>query len=346
MSSPLQELLALPRVPLVAAPTPLQPAPGLSAALGTEVWFKRDDLTGLGLGGNKVRGLEYLLGEALAQGCDCLVTGAGPQSNWAMLAALAARRCGLDSYLVFYGAPTRPVGNLLLDELAGADVRFTGEVDRASVDPAIEKLGDELRADGRRPYLVPRGGATARGAAGYVRASLELADQLMTAGLTPSRLWLATGSCGTQAGLVAGARWLGSPYRVVGVTVSRPVEECVARVTMLADGVSELLRLPGADPGDGTGTGDATGTRDVTVVGGYLGPEYGQRSPEGEDAARLVARTEGVFLDPVFGAKAMAGLVDAAAGLVDAAAGLLGGPVVFLVSGGAPTLFAGPKEPP
>jgi len=321
----MKDLLSLPRVPLVATPTPLQPAPRLSTAIGTEVWFKREDLTGLGLGGNKVRGLEYLLGDALAQGCDCLVTGAGSQSNWAMLAALAARRCGLDPYLVFYGPPIRPAGNLLLGELIGADVRFTGELDRASVDAAIDKLGAELSAAGRRPYLVPRGGATALGAVGYVRASVELGGQLLATGLTPSRLWLATGSCGTQAGLVVGARWLRSPYDVVGVTVSRPVDECVARITSLGDGVTELLGLRPADPGH------------VAVVGGYLGPAYGQPSAEGEAAARLVARTEGVFLDPVFGAKAMAALMDTAR------AGGIDGPVVFLVSGGAPTLFAGPK---
>jgi D-cysteine desulfhydrase len=320
-------LLGLSRVPFVAAPTPLHPAPRLSAAIGAEVWFKRDDLTGLGLGGNKVRGLEYLLGDALDHGCDCLVTGAGPQSNWAMLAALAARRCGLDPYLVFYGPPVPPAGNLLLDELTGADIRFTGELDRASVDPGIDKLRDELRAAGRRPYPVPRGGATPRGAAGYVRAALELADQLMAAGLAPSKLWLATGSCATQAGLVAGAHWLRTPYEVVGVTVSRAVDECLARVAALAGGAADLLDLPHAD------------APAITVLGGYLGPGYGERSREGEDAARLVARTEGVFLDPVFAAKAMAALVDAAR------AGRMAGPAVFLVTGGAPTLFAPARGP-
>ncbi|KWX01055.1 cysteine desulfhydrase [Carbonactinospora thermoautotrophica] len=320
-------LLTLPRVSLAVTPTPLQPAPRLSEELGVEVWLKRDDLTGLGLGGNKTRGLEYLLAEAIAQGCDCLVTGAGPQSNWAMLAALAARRCGLDPYLVFYGSPVPVTGNLLLDQMVGADVRFTGDPDRASVDVAIQTLADELRAAGRRPYVLPRGGATALGAVGYVRASLELAEQLLAAGLTPSRLWLATGSCGTQAGLVAGARWLRAPYQVVGVTVSRPAEECVARVLDLAGAVAELLDLPGADV-----------RGDVTVLGGYLGPGYGRRSPEGEAAAQLVARTEGVFLDPVFSAKAMACLIDAAR------AGGLAGPVVFLVTGGAPTLFNAVKS--
>jgi D-cysteine desulfhydrase len=153
---------------------------------------------------------------------------------------------------------------------------------------------------------------------------VELADQLTTTGLVPSRLWLATGACGTQAGLVAGARWLRSPYQVVGVTVSRPVDECVNRVSTLASGVSSLLGLPGSD----------TDTADVTVVDGYAGPGYGKASADGERVTALVARTEGVFLDPVFGAKAMAALVDTAR------AGRIDGPVLFLVTGGAPTLFA------
>jgi D-cysteine desulfhydrase len=321
----MSRVLSLPRLPLLVGATPLRPAPALSAQLGVEVWFKRDDLTGFGLGGNKVRGLEYLLGDALAQGCDCLVTGAGPQSNWAMLAALAARRCGLDPYLVFYGDPVPPTGNLLLDHWIGADVRFTGELDRASVDGALDKLREELRAAGRRPYVVPRGGATALGTAGYVLASLELAEQLGVAEVRPARVWLATGSCGTQAGLVAGAGWLRPPYGVTGVAVSRPADECTERVTALAAGAAELLDVPRPDGVE------------VTVVDGYLGPGYGHASPAGDEAAQLVAGTEGLFLDPVFGAKAMAALV------AEARAGRVDGPVVFLVSGGAPTLFAGPK---
>jgi D-cysteine desulfhydrase len=157
---------------------------------------------------------------------------------------------------------------------------------------------------------------------------MELTQQLLDASLTPGQLWLATGSCGTQAGLVAGARWLRLPYAVVGVTVSRPVEECLGRVATLAAGASDLLGAPRAEPGD------------VVVLDGYLGPGYGLPSPDGERATRLVARSEGLFLDPVFGAKAMAALVDAAAdGRVD-------GPVVFLVTGGAPTLFTGRASEP
>jgi len=324
-------LLSLPRVRLATLPTPLQPAPRLSEAIGVEVWLKRDDLTGLGLGGNKVRALEHLIADARSRNCDCLVTGAGPRSNWAMLAALAARCAGLDPYLVFYGDPVPAAGNLLLADLTGADVRFTGQADRSSVDGAIEALAAELRARGRRPYALPRGGATPLGAAGYAHAGVELDQQLHDADLRPDQLWLATGSCGTQAGLVAGSRRLRTTYTVVGVTVSRPVEECIRRVTELAAGAGDLVGAPRPHPGD---------PDDVVVVDGHLGPGYGRPSPEGERAARLVARTEGVFLDPVFGAKAMAALVDA---VVD---GRVDGPVVFLVTGGAPTLFDGPASPP
>lgn len=314
----------LPRVPLATLPTPLRPAPRLSAAIGIEVWLKRDDLTGFGLGGNKVRALEHLIGEATAKGSDCLVTGGGPQSNWTMLAALAARCRGLDAYLVVYGNPQPATGNLLLARQAGAIVRFTLDPDRASVDRGVAALGDELEAAGRRPYLLPRGGATPLGAVGYVSACFELAEQLASSQLEPAQLWLATGSCGTQAGLVAGARWLRLPFEVVGVVVSRPVDECRRRVAELAAGAARVLDIQPpafAEPAP-------------TVVGGHLDPGYGVPSPDGDLAATLVARTEGVFLDPVFGAKAMAGLLTAARSAPPA------GPVVFLVTGGAPTLFS------
>ncbi len=314
-------LLQQPRVRLGTFPTPLQPAPRLSAAAGVEIWLKRDDLTGLGLGGNKVRGLEYLLADAERQGCDTLVTGGGAQSNWAMLAALAARTRGLDTVLVCYGDPVPPTGNMVLAELVGAEVRFTGDPARESVDRGVEEIAAELRTGGRAPYPLGRGGATAVGALGYVAASLELATQLRDVGLTPTELWLATGSCGTQAGLRAGAEGLRLGYQGVGVTVSRPVWECAARIDRIADEVAELIGTPCA------------GSCPV-VVGGHIGPGYGYRSAEGDDAARLVARTEGVFLDPVFAAKAMAGLLDAAR------AEAVTGPVVFLVTGGAPTLFS------
>jgi D-cysteine desulfhydrase len=162
----------LPRVPLVLGPTPLHPAPRLSAELGVPVLLKRDDLAGVGLGGNKLRGLEYIIADARGQGCDCLVTGAGPQSNWTMLAALACLRHQIEPHVVCYGrspvdSGAADEGNMRLHRWLGVDVRFTGDPDRASVDAGIEAVAAELRASGRRPYTVPRGGATPLGALGY-----------------------------------------------------------------------------------------------------------------------------------------------------------------------------------
>ena len=329
-------LAGLPRIPLVLEPTPLHHAAGLSRELGVPILLKRDDLTGVGLGGNKLRGLEYILADLRARGCDSLVTGAGPQSNWTMLAALTCLRNQIEPHVVCYGhaaeADTNAEGNMRLLRWLGVDVRFTGEQDRASVDAGIEATAAELRQAGRRPYPVPRGGATPLGALGYVRASGELAAQLAALGERPRALWTATGSCGTQAGLVAGAALasaslagaaLASPsHKVIGVTVSRPVPEAKNRVRDLAARAAELsgLTTPLAEP---------------EVRGGWIGPGYGQPSAAGQAAAHLVARTEGVFLDPVFGAKAMAALI------ADCRSGRAEGTQIFLVSGGAPTLFAG-----
>ncbi len=313
---------------LVVAPTPLHLAPRLSGELGVEVLFKRDDLTGAGLGGNKLRGLEFLIADALAQGCDSLVTGAGPQSNWTMLAALACLRHGIEPHVVCYGCGDgceagQAEGNMRLHRWLGVDVRFTGAPERSSVDAGIAAVTAGLRAAGRRPYPVPRGGATPLGTLGYVRASVELAAQLAGRGEPPAGLWLATGSCGTQAGLLAGAALTGAPYQVVGVTVSRPAGECRHRVRELAAAAAALAGIGAGLP--------APDVRD-----GWIGPGYGTPSAAGQAAARLVAVTEGVFLDPVFGAKAMAALIDGCR------AGQVHGTQVFLVSGGAPTLFAGP----
>jgi D-cysteine desulfhydrase len=330
-------LASRPRVDLVVGPTPLHPAPRLSRELGVPLLFKRDDLTGRGLGGNKLRGLEYILADALGQGCDCLVTGAGPQSNWTMLAALSCLRCQIEPHVVCYGTDAASEGNMRLHRWLGVDVRFTGSPARPSVDAGIEAAGAELRAAGRHPYLVPRGGATPLGALGYVRASTELTAQLAVLGEQPAGLWLATGSCGTQAGLQAGAALTGAPYRVRGVTVSRPVPECLDRVRALAAGAAALAVGEGT-VGEGTlgeGTVGEGTVGEPEVLGGWIGPGYGVPSAEGQAAARLVAQAEGVFLDPAFGAKAMAALI------AECRAERVRGPQIFLVSGGAPTLFAG-----
>lgn len=321
-------LLELPRMPLMPTDTtPLVPARSLSARIGAEVWLKRDDLTGFGLGGNKVRGLEYLLADARKEGADSLITGAGPQSNWAALASMAARTVGLEPHLVYYGTAVPQSGNHLLAGIVDTAIAWTGLSDRSSVDDAMASLARELRASGRHPYVLPRGGATALGAMGYVRAAAEVDRQLAAAGVGPADIWLATGSCSTQSGLVAGMRALGSSHRVVGVAVSRTAAECRERVGTIAADVASLLGST-APPPPSVG-------RDVDVRDGHLGPGYGRPSSEGAQAARLVAQTEGVLLDPVFGAKAMGALAE------QARLGRIDRPVVFLVSGGAPTLFTG-----
>ncbi len=315
-----------PRTELIPGPTPLHSARRLSDRLGVEIYFKRDDLTGLGFGGNKLRALEYLLADAVEQGCDSVVTGAGPQSNWTMLAALSSIRSGLVPHIISYGPPRAPSGNLLLQQRLGVAVQFTGDPDKASVDTAIVEAVDRLRAEGRRPYAIPRGGATGLGALGYVRAGVEMFWQFTELGIEPTEVWLPTGSCGTHAGLVAGQAILQSRYDVVGVTVSRPGDECVQRIRSMAADAAGRLGAGSIEP-------------QVTVRDGWIGPGYGLASAAGNAALDLVAAAEGIFLDPVFGAKAMAALVDGCN------AGPVQGPVVFLVTGGGPTLFADRNSP-
>ncbi len=311
---------AAPRVHLrPAAATPLHRADRLSTELGIDLWFKRDDMTGVALGGNKVRVLEYLLGEALAAGADVIVTGAGPASNWAMLAAVAARTCGLDTELVYYG-DERTAPNLELARWIGAGVRFTGEADRTSVDRELDRLADELRAAGRTPFVIPRGGATATGCLGYLGMVPELQDQAFREGLRVDEVWLPVGSCGTAAGIVAGVSHHDAGWRVTGVATSRSADESRARIADLA--AAALARV-----------GSDRDVVDFAVTGEFIGAGYGITSAAGTAAAERVARAEGVLLDPVFGAKSMAGLLAAVE------AGTVAGTVVHLISGGAPTFL-------
>ena len=314
------------RFPLAALPTPLQPAARLSAELaGPPVLLKRDDLTGFALAGNKARKLEYLLGDALARGADVLLTGGGPGSNHCQAAAAASRVAGLACELVLYGdEPARPRLNLELARRSGARVAFTGDPERASVDGALAARAERLRTEGCRPYVVPRGGATPLGAVGYALAVPELAAQLAELDTEPEVVLVATGSCGTQAGLVAGTVAAGRRWRVVGATVSRPPDECRERVLGLARGCAALLGLPAPEE------------RDVELVDAR-GPGYGVASSEGEAAARLAAATEGLLLDPVFTAKAMAALV------ATAGAGR-SGPAVFVHTGGLPAALESTVE--
>lgn len=320
-------LATLPRYPLTVVPTPLARARNLEEALGQpcpRIFLKRDDLTGLAFGGNKARKLEYLVADARATGATMLVTEGAAQSNHARMTAAAAAIAGLKALLVLDARNGADVGgNLLLDHLFGAEVRIVP--DKQARVAAMERIEDELRAAGERPYVIPTGGSVPLGAAGYVAMVAELLSQLMVVGETPTELVHATSSMGTQAGLVVGARAFSAPFAVRGVAVEHPVEDLVATGVALANATAELLELPAR-----------FGEEDVAVEGDFVGAGYGVPTPEGMAAIRLLAETEAVVLDPVYGGKAMAALLARVrAGATDPA-----GSVVFLHTGGGPSVFA------
>lgn len=331
MSAIEQRLDALARVRLALLPTPLAPAPRLGAAAGVaQLWIKHDELIGFAFGGNKIRGLELLLADAQARGADLLVTGAGAQSNHVRATAVCAASAGLDSIAVYWGTRPAPLqGNLLLAQLAGAQTVFTGADDRAAVDGAIEETAAQARAAGRRPYAIPRGGACALGVLGHVLAVRELARQCAAQDLRPRCIVLAVGSGATLAGWLLGSAWFGAPWRVEGISVSRPAAEVRARVVTLAGEAAALL--------------DATSpvrTADVSVRDDFIGAGYGLPSRAGDAAIALAVRSQGLFLDPTYTGKAFAGLQALAAeGRI-----AQDGPVVFLHTGGEPALFADPPR--
>ncbi|HEX3190804.1 MAG TPA: pyridoxal-phosphate dependent enzyme [Streptosporangiaceae bacterium] len=282
----------LPRTPLAVLPTPLVAAPRLAAALGTgPLRLKRDDLTGFAFGGNKARLLEFLVAAAIADGAGTLLTGGAAGSNFCAATAAAARRAGLACELVIAGRPGPPGPALALARSWGAAVRWTGVPDRDSVDAALPAAAHELTAAGRRPYLIPRGGATGLGAVGYALAAAELRAQLDGDDAT---VVVPTGSGGTLAGLVAGHVLLGRPWTLLGCSASRPPQAAQRQVLTLA---RACLRLLGAEL--------EPGPADVTVVDAR-GPGHGLPSPDGLAAAEQAMRTEGLMLDPVYTAKALA----------------------------------------
>jgi D-cysteine desulfhydrase len=307
------------RVPLgVVSPTPVQPMDRLGAALGLEpgrLWVKRDDLTGLAGGGNKVRKLEHLCADALARGCDTLVTGGGEQSNHARMTAAAANRLGLACTIVLASDPVPvPTGNVVIDHLLGPEIVWAGPIAYYPLEQRMREEAERLEADGRRPYLIPVGGASTIGELGYVVAALELLDQLPS----PALVVTADGSGGTHAGLAAG---LGSLDLVLGVDAgTRPDLDDVVPVKAAA--VAERAGLPA--PG---------GT--VVVDHDRFGDGYGAPTASCREALDLAARHEGLILDPVYTGKALAGLVAA----VREDRVPAGGPIVFLHTGGLPALF-------
>ncbi|MBV9792637.1 MAG: pyridoxal-phosphate dependent enzyme [Actinobacteria bacterium] len=287
------------RVALAVLPTPLTAAPRLADALGLagRLLVKRDDLTGFAVAGNKARPLEVLLADAAAAGASVIVTGGATGSNFAAAAVAAAAYAGLPAVVVYAGTePDRQHPNLAAARHWGARIQFTGDPARDSVDAGIADAAAKLEADGERPFPIPRGGATARSAAGFHWAAGELAGQLGGAG-GRGRVTVitATGSGGTLAGLVSGTVALGRPWRLAGVSVSRPPAETRERVLAMAAGCARELGTP------------APGPDDVELADGR-GPGHGIASAEGRAAAALALETAGLVLDPVYTAKALAAL--------------------------------------
>lgn len=329
-----------PRFPLLTGPTPLHELPRLREALGgpgrvPRLLVKRDDLAGPALGGNKARKLEYLVADALAGGATHLVTVGGAQSNHARMTAAAARLAGLECTLVLTSAEPDPAasGNLLLDRLLGASVRFVppGPVPLGAnphEDAAIEEELEAIATGGGRAYPIPLGGSNALGVLGYLRAAREMDGQLREMGIRADRVYFAAGSRGTQAGLELARRLDGSSWLPRGVAVS-PGDEQKARLAReLVRGAADLLgvRLP-ADPTQ----------EEMTTDQRHIGDGYAVPTPAGLEAIRLLAHTEALLLDPTYTGKAMAGLLaDVRTGAIDP-----GETVVFLHTGGVPALFAG-----
>jgi 1-aminocyclopropane-1-carboxylate deaminase/D-cysteine desulfhydrase-like pyridoxal-dependent ACC family enzyme len=314
-------LTAAPRVRLATLPTPLED--GGTLPTGQRLLVKRDDLTGLGMGGNKARKLEFLAGRALAEGADLFVTVGAGQSNHARMTAAAGARLGIETHLVLGGGqPIAPSGNQLLSALFGARRHHLDTDDWDELEAHMHELVDAWRSAGRRPYAMPIGGSTAVGALGFVAAWEELLEQCRAQGVQPGVVVHATSSGGTHAGMLAGRALHGGPA-VLAVAVAKTAGDLGAHARALAD---EAL----ADLGGGAVDAD-----DVAVLGDYQGPAYAVPTRAGDDALRWAAARGGWVLDRVYSAKALSGL------LGEAQAGRLpDGDVVFWHTGGQPSLFA------
>ncbi len=310
------------RIVLAHLPTPIEPLPKLTKLLqGPHLFIKRDDLTGLGLGGNKTRKLEYLAADALAQGCRMLITTGAVQSNHCRQVAAAAARLGLGCILVLAGEdPGSRQGNLLLDELSGAKLVFVPKEER---DQRLQQAFAQADEDGLQPYLIPYGGSNPVGVQGYIQAMQELQDQ----NLQPDWIVLASSSGGTQAGLLLGAKQTSFPGRILGISVDKPADELTQTIMALANQTAAWL-----------GIDKKIESEDVLVNDAYCQAGYGILQPAEVEAIRLFARTEGILLDPVYTGRAAAGLID----LIRKGFFSPNETVLFWHTGGIPALFAEP----
>ncbi len=323
-------LARFPRYRLGHFPTPLERLDRLTATLGgPEIWIKRDDCTGLASGGNKTRKLEFLLAAAIAEGADTLVTQGATQSNHVRQTAAAASRAGLACHALLerrvtnQGADYESAGNVLLDVMM--DCSFDFRPEGLDMNAEAEALGEMLRAQGRKPYVIPGGGSNAVGALGYAACAEELVWQADAADLRIDHIVHATGSAGTQAGLLAGLFALNAPIPVTGISVRAPRERQIDNVHALAVRTAEMIGARGDLP------------REMVVAhDDQVGPGYGQPTADMVEAILLLAQTEGILLDPVYSGKGFAGLV----AMIRKGAFAKTDRVVFLHTGGSVALFA------
>ncbi len=312
------------RIQLAHLPTPIEHLPRLSKHLaGPNIFIKRDDLTGLATGGNKARKLEFLVADAIAQGCDHLVTIGATQSNHCRQTAAAAAQQGLGCSLVLNGTePAHKSGNLLLDDLLGAHVYWNDKEERPF---RMQEVADELLSMGRKPYLIPVGGSNVLGATGYVWAMRELKEQLTADSINIDFIVIASGSGGTQSGMVLGAKIYDIRSSIIGIAISQQAEQLQTQVAALATATATHL-----------GLGTVSVADMVNVNDDYLGHGYAQVGEGEREAIRMMAQKEGILLDPVYTGRAMAGVID----LIRWGAFTRGQSVLFWHTGGAAAMSA------
>lgn len=326
MTHPIQHFLEqAPRVPLLAGPTPLHPMRSIQAVEGVTALIKRDDMTGLGPGGNKVRSLEFLLGDAISQGCDTVFAAGPEQSNLCALTAAACARVGLSCELVLNGSePDRKEGNLLLAHILGAKLHFLGPCDGDTRNLRMEELARARREAGRRPYVIRNGATTGRGALGYTAAAVELSRQCREQGVWDMTVFVPGGNGGMAAGLIYGNQLLNRPFRVVVVSVEDDRDTLIRHIAETIHGAEEITGLPFGVPV----------TQAAEVVDSYRGEGWGKNTPESEWEVFSFARGEGIFIENVYNSKVLVGMRDWIY------SGKIQGTVCYLHSGGFGSLFA------
>ncbi|HHW55472.1 MAG: D-cysteine desulfhydrase family protein [bacterium] len=319
-------LAEYPQVELMWGRTPIVHAANISRELGIDLFIKRDDLTGLALGGNKTRKLEFLLGEARSKNCDTVITAGAVHSNHALQTAAAAQKLGMKPVLVLRGVAENK-GNYFLDRLLGADIRVFDVEAGGELKNYMEEIQGEYIAGGKRPYLIPVGGSSPTGVLGYIKAVIEIMEQCKEMNLAFDYLVSATSSGGTQAGILLGCKAIAPGAKPLCIGVGDPREELLADVRLLVEETSSRLGLEGGVP-----TG---GEIEEATIGGYGFGGYGTIVKEVVDLIRSVARKEGLYLDPVYTGKAFLGLMDLAKREIIPP----GSRVLFLHTGGLGGLF-------